>query len=172
MLRTTTEAMSAVLGGADVVFNMPYDAIYHKDNDFAERIALNQLLLLKHESHFDKATNAADGAYYVEQLTTQLAEKALELFKQLEKGGGFLKQVKEHNIQKKIKDSAAKEQKAFDSGKEVLLGTNKYSNESDKMKDTIELFPFVKKNTRKTLIEPIIERRLAEAVEQKRLNDE
>lgn len=172
MLRTTTESMSAVLGGANMVLNMPYDAIYHKDNDFGERIALNQLLLLKNESHFDKVNNAADGAYYIEQLTNQFAEKALELFKQLEKGGGFLKQLKENSIQKKIKDSAAKEQKAFNSGEEVLLGTNKYINELDKMKDTMELYPFVKKNSRKTLIEPIIERRLAEEIEQKRLNDE
>lgn len=172
MLRTTTESMSAVLGGANMVLNMPYDAIYHKDNDFGERIALNQLLLLKNESHFDKVNNAADGAYYMEQLTSQLAEKALELFKQLEKGGGFLKQLKDSNIQKKIKESATKEQKAFNAGEEVLIGTNKYINELDKMKDTIELYPFVKKNTRKTLIEPIIERRLAEEVEQKRLHNE
>ncbi len=172
MLRTTTECMSAVLGGANMVLNMPYDAIYHKDNDFGERIALNQLLLLKNESHFDKVNNAADGAYYIEHLTNQLAEKALELFKQLEKGGGFLKQLKDTIIQKKIKDSAAKERKAFNSGEEVLLGTNKYVNELDKMKDTMELYPFVKKNSRKTLIEPIIERRLAEEVEQKRLNNE
>lgn len=172
MLRTTTECMSAVLGGSNMVCNMPYDAIYHKNNDFGERISLNQLLLLKNESYFDKVTNAADGAYYIESLTHQLAERALQLFKSIEKSGGFLKQLKEHTIQRKIQESGIKEQKSFDEGHEVLVGTNKYQNENDKMKDTIELYPFLKKNTRKTLIQPILEKRLAEEVEQKRLDDE
>jgi len=172
MLRTTTECMSAVLGGSDMVCNMPYDAIYHKDNDFGERISLNQLLLLKNESYFDKVENAADGAYYIESLTQQLAEKALKLFKSIEKSGGFLKQLKAHTIQRKIQESADKEQKLFDEGHEVLVGTNKYQNENDKMKDTIELYPFLKTNARKTLIQPILEKRLAEEVEQKRLDDE
>lgn len=172
MLRTTTECMSAVLGGADMVCNMPYDAIYHKDNDFGERISMNQLLLLKNESYFDKVENAADGAYYIESLTQQLAEKALELFKSIEKNGGFLEQLKEHTIQRKIQESAAREQKAFDEGQEVLVGTNKYQNENDTMKETIELYPFLKTNARKTLIQPILEKRLAEEVEQKRLDDE
>ena len=172
MLRTTTESMSAVLGGADTIFNLPYDAIYHKTNDFGERIAINQLLLLKNESHFDKVDSVADGAYYIESLTEQLSEKALLLFKTIEKGGGFLQQLKSHSIQKKIKENAQKEQKNFSAEQEILVGTNKYINQSDKMKDNLELYPFVKINARKTLIEPIIERRLAEAVEQKRLDDE
>ena len=104
MLRTTTECMSAILGGADAVCNLPYDALYHKTNDFAERIARNQLILLKEESYFDKTTNPSDGAYYLENITNQLAEKALELFKSLEKAGGFLTQLKSNTIQKKIKE--------------------------------------------------------------------
>lgn len=172
MLRTTTESMSAVLGGADVVFNTPYDAIYHKTNEFGERIAVNQLLLLKYEGHFDKVDNAADGAYYIENLTQQLAEKALELFKTIEKGGGFLKYLKDHTIQKKIKESAQKEQAKFDAATEILVGTNKFQNPNDKMKDNLELYPFVKTSPRKTLVEPIIERRLAEGLEQKRLKEE
>ena len=172
MLRTTTECMAAVLGGADSVVNLPYDAIYHKDNEFGERIALNQLLLLKNESYFDKVDNAADGSYYIESITQQLAEKALVLFKSIEKGGGFLKQLKEHKIQVKIQESAVKEQSRFNDGDEVLIGTNRYQNENDKMKDTIELYPFLKINARKTLIQPILEKRLAEKVEQKRLDDE
>jgi methylmalonyl-CoA mutase len=172
MLRTTNECMSAVLGGANMIANLPYDAIYHKDNEFSERIALNQLLLLKNESYFDKVDNASDGSYYIESITQQLAEKALVLFKSIESGGGFLKQLKGHTLQRKIQESALKEQSRFDAGNEVLVGTNKYQNENDKMKDTIELYPFLKTNPRKTLVQPILERRLAEVVEQKRLNDE
>jgi methylmalonyl-CoA mutase len=144
MLRTTTECMSAILGGANAVANLAYDAIYHKDNEFGDRIARNQLLVLKHESYFDIVKNSADGAYYIENLTTQ----------------------------KKIQESAQNEQELFDTGKEILLGTNKYPNKNDRMAGDLELYPFVKVNPRKTLITPIIEKRLAEKMEQERLASE
>lgn len=172
MLRTTTECMSAILGGADAVANLAYDAIYHKDNEFGDRISRNQLLVLKHESYFDKVNNPADGTYYIETLTEQLAEKALELFKDIEKNGGLISQLIDGTIQRKINESAQKEQELFDSGKEVLLGTNKYPNKNDQMKNDLELYPFVKQNARKTLITPIIEKRLAEKLEQERLASE
>ena len=172
MLRTTTECMSAILGGADAVANLPYDALYHKDNEFGDRMARNQLLILKHESCFDKVNNPADGSYYIETLTNQLSEKALILFKEIEANGGFLKQLNEGVIKKKIQESANKEQELFDAGKEILLGTNKYPNKKDRMKEELELFPFVKIKPRKTLITPIIEKRLAEKLEQERLKEE
>ncbi|UUV21580.1 methylmalonyl-CoA mutase subunit beta [Paenimyroides aestuarii] len=172
MLRTTTECMSAVLGGADAVENIAYDALFHKTNEFGARIARNQLLILKEESYFDKVNNPADGAYYIESLTQQLAEKGLELFKDIEKNGGLISQLIEGTIQRKINESAQKEQELFDSGKEVLLGTNKYPNAQDKMAHDLELYPFVKQNPRKTLITPIIEKRLAATLEQERLASE
>ena len=170
MLRTTTECMSAIIGGANAIANLPYDALYHKDNEFGDRIARNQLLILKNESYFDKVNNPADGSYYIETLTNQLAEKSLALFKDMESNGGFLKQLNDGIIKRKIQESADTEQKLFDSGKEILLGTNKHPNKQDRMKHDIELFPFVKQNPRKTLIKPIIEKRLAEKLEQERLN--
>jgi methylmalonyl-CoA mutase len=172
MLRTTTECMSAVLGGANTICNLVYDSIYHKTNEFGERISRNQLLILKHESYFDKVDNPSEGSYYIEALTEQLAEKALQLFKDIESNGGFLKQLKEGIIQRKIKESATKEQEQFNTKEIILLGTNTYSNPNDKMKQDLELYPFVKKSPRKTLIEPIIEHRLAEQLEQDRLRDE
>ena len=172
MLRTTTECMSAIFGGADTICNLAYDAIYHKDNEFGERIARNQLLILKHESYFDKVDNPADGAYYIETLTNQLAEKALTLFKDIEKNGGFLKQLKDGTIQRKIKESELKEQHQFDNGEDILLGTNKHPNPNDRMNHELEIYPFVKTNQRKTLIEPIIEKRLSEKLEQQRLKNE
>ena len=172
MLRTTTECMSAILGGANTICNLPYDAIYHKDNEFGERIARNQLLVLKYESYFDKVDNPSDGAYYIESLTEQLSEKALTLFKDIEANGGFMNQLKEGTIQKKIKESAAKEQEQFNKGDISLLGTNKHPNKSDRMKEELELYPFVKTNPVKTLLEPVIEKRLAESLEQERLKTE
>ncbi len=172
MLRTTTECMSAILGGANAIANLPYDALYHKDNEFGDRLARNQLLVLKNESYFDKVNNPSDGSYYIENLTHQLAEKSLALFKDIEANGGFLKQLNEGIIKRKIQESGDKEQALFDIGKEVLLGTNKYPNKEDKMKHDLELFPFVKVKPRKTLITPIIEKRLAEKLEQERLSSE
>jgi methylmalonyl-CoA mutase len=172
MLRTTTECMAAIAGGADAISNMAYDALYHKSNEFGGRISRNQLLILKHESYFDKVENPADGSYYIESLTQQLSEKALSLFKEIEAAGGFLKQLSDGTINKKINESDAREQELFDSGKEVLLGTNKYPNKNDRMKHELELFPFVKIKPRKTLLTPIIEKRLAEKLEQERLDTE
>lgn len=172
MLRTATESMSAILGGADTILNMAYDCISHKDHEFGERMARNQLLILKNESYMDKVNNAADGAYYIESITHQLASKALDLFKQIEAGGGFLQQLKAHHLQKKIKESATKEQESFMKGEKILVGTNRYASRSDKMKDGLELYPFVKTNTRKTLIEPVIEKRLSEEWEKQRLKTE
>lgn len=172
MLRTTTECMSAILGESDAVSNLPYDVLYHKENEFGDRISRNQLLVLKHESYFDKVNNPADGAYYIENITQQMAEKALLIFKEIESAGGFITQLIEGTIQKKIQESAAKEQELFDSGKEVLLGTNKYPNKDDRMSHDLELFPFVKTKPRKTLITPIIEKRLAEKIEKERLESE
>lgn len=172
MLRTTTESMSAILGGANTISNCAYDALFHDSNDFGDRIARNQLLILKEESYFKQAQHFATDSYYIESITKQLAEKALAVFKEIEKGGGFLTQLKEGIIQRKIKENAQKEQAQFDSGQLVLLGTNKYPNEQDRMKHDLQANPFIARNPQKTLIIPIIPVRLAEKLEQKRLKDE
>ncbi len=172
LLRTTTECMSAILGGADAICNMPYDALYHKDNEFGDRIARNQLLIMRYESYLDKVGNVAEGTFYIETLSKQIAEKALGIFKEIEKGGGFLKELKAGVIQKKIKESASAEQEKFNTGELTLIGTNKFENEQDRMQDELELYPFLKRNPRKTLLEPILEKRLSEEREQKRLEAE
>jgi len=172
MLRTTTECMSAVLGGADTITNLSYDALYHKSNEFGSRISRNQLLILKKESYFDMVSNPSDGSYYIEHLTQEMGEKSLQLFKNIEANNGFLAQLRKGIIQKKIKESAKKEQDLFDSGALILVGTNKYQNTKDRMKDNLNLYPFLKIQTRQTSIEPILRRRLSEKIEQERLKDE
>lgn len=172
MLRTTTECMSAILGGADWVNNLAYDEVFHKRNEFGERISRNQLLILKQESYFDKVLNPVDGTYYIENLTKELAEKALSIFKTIEAGKGFIHQLFEGKIQKKIKESAEKEQAKVSSGDFTLVGLNKYKNLEDQMSQNLELFPFLKQHQRKTLIQPILERRLAEPLEKERLEKE
>ncbi len=166
MLRTTTECMSSILGGADTIYNLPYDNIYNLENDFGTRISLNQLLILKNESYFDLVANASSGSYYIENITHQLAEKALSLFKNIEKGGGFLSQLKSGVIQKKIKESAQKEQELFDKEKIVLTGVNKYKN-AEEVIPTLQKSVFQQKKVRKVLLEPLIKQRLSEIMEKK-----
>ncbi|PNW29735.1 methylmalonyl-CoA mutase subunit beta [Formosa algae] len=171
-LRTQTECMSAILGGADSVCNLAHNALFRKNHISGEHTARHQLHILKAEQAFGKATNPADGAYYIESVTQQLADKALTLFKEIEAQGGFLKLLKAGVIQKKIKESATKEQEQFNSGALRLIGVNSHIDTKEKLKDKLELYPFVKQNPRKTLLEPIIPKRLAEPLEQDRLTSE
>tara|TARA_R110002124_G_scaffold55559_1_gene156995 strand:- start:13654 stop:15003 length:1350 start_codon:yes stop_codon:yes gene_type:complete len=172
MLRTTSECMSAILGGANTINNVSYDSVFHKKNEFGERIARNQLLILQQESYLGNANTFANGSYYIESITYQLAEKALQIFKDIEKSGGFLKQLKQGVIQRKITESATKEQEKFDRKEIVLLGTNKQVNKDDLMKNEIEIYPFVKIKPIKTLVSPLIKKRLSEAIEKNRINSE
>jgi len=146
--------------------------LFHKENEFGHRIARNQLLILKNESFFDAVSNPADGSYYIESITKQLAEKALVLFKEIEKSGGLIKRLKDSTIQKRIAESHQKEQALYDAHREVLVGTTKYTNPEDHMVGNLELFPFLKTKPRKTLIKPLIPKRIAESVEQERLSFE
>jgi len=172
MLRSTTECMSAVLGGANIVYNQPYNQLFQNNTEFGERISRNQLLILKKESYLNTVNNPSDGSYYIESLTKQLATRALSLFKDIEKNDGILSQLKEGKIQQKIKESAQKEQADFDKNEITLLGTNKHPNPEDKMKNELEKSPFLKIEKRKTLIQPIIQKRLSEQLEIERLKTE
>ncbi|WP_353120639.1 methylmalonyl-CoA mutase family protein [Myroides odoratus] len=171
-LRTTTECMSAILGGADFVGNLPYDALYRKENYASQQIARNQLLSLKKDSDFQAVDNPTAGAYYIEELTKQIAEKALDIIKQIEKADGLITSFHQGTIQRKIEEAAAKEQQMFQTQKEILVGTNLQANPNEKIQSQLELFPFVKQKPRKTLLAPIIEKRLAESYEQHRLTEE
>ncbi|MFD2697454.1 methylmalonyl-CoA mutase subunit beta [Mesonia sediminis] len=172
MLRTTTEGMSAILGGANWVANTAYDSVFHHDNNFGRRIARNQLLVLKNESYFDKVSNPVDGSYYLESLTQQISEKALSIFKSIEQAGGFITALTDGTIQRKIEEVAQEELKSFEQKEKILVGTNKYLNLDDKMKNELEKTPFLEKFPRKTLIKPIIQKRLAEGIENERLTNE
>ncbi len=128
MLRTQTEAMSAVLGGVNSLTVLPYDATFKTSDEFSERIARNQQLLLKEESHFDKVADPAAGSYYIETLTNKIAEQAWKIFVDVEDNGGFFNAVKSATVQKTVKETAAARLKAVSSRREILLGTNQFPN--------------------------------------------
>ncbi len=138
MLRTQTEAMSATIAGVDSLTVMPYDVTYKNSDEFSERIARNQQLLLKEESHFDKVTDPAAGSYYIETLTRELAEQAWKIFLEVEEQGGFFEMVKSGSVQKVVKNTAAKRLKDISSRKEVLLGTNQFPNFTERAESKVE----------------------------------
>jgi methylmalonyl-CoA mutase len=131
MLRTTTESMSAIIGGVDSMTVMPFDAVYNNPGEFSERIARNQQLLLKEESYLDKIADPAAGSYYIENLTASLAEQTWNLFLEIQEKGGFLAAFKSGYTQAKIKLSSLERNKAVAARQEILLGTNQYPHLSE-----------------------------------------
>ena len=128
MLRTQTEAMSAAIAGVDSITVCPFDKTYETPDEFAERIARNQQLLLKEECHLDKTVDPAAGSYYIETLTASIAQQAWKLFLEVEKAGGFLAEAKAGNIQQAVNKSGDARREAVSKRREILLGTNQYPN--------------------------------------------
>ncbi len=128
LLRTQTEAMSATLAGVDALTVTPFDYAYSEPGDFSERLARNQQLLLKEESHFDKVVDPAAGSYYIETLTTSLAQEGWKLFLATEEAGGFLAQIQSGAVQDKVNATHRARMEAVSKRRESLLGTNQFPN--------------------------------------------
>ena len=128
LLRSQTEAMSAALAGVDSITVRPFDKTYQTPDDFSERIARNQQLLLKEECHLDKVVDPSAGSYYVEVLTNSLADVAWKLFLEVEDKGGFGAEVASGEIQKAVNASNEARKKAVATRREILLGTNQFPN--------------------------------------------
>ena len=135
LLRTQTEAMSAALACVDSIVVTPFDAPYKKSDDFCERIARNQQILLKEESHLDKVVDPAGGSYYVEMLTKNLAEQAWKLFLDVEDKGGFKAALESGDIINAINATAKERFDKVAKRREQLLGTNQFPNFTEKAAD-------------------------------------
>jgi methylmalonyl-CoA mutase len=174
MLRTQTEAMSAILGGTDSLTVEPFDTVFRQPDEFSERVARNQQLILKEESYFDKVADPSAGSYYIENLTYLIADSAWKLFLEVDSQGGFLAALKTGYIQNKLKDSAVKRKLHIESGKEVLLGTNRFPDLNEKLSaeiDTDRIFK-PKELGKDLLIEPISLFRGSEEYERSRIKVE
>lgn len=128
LLRTQTETMSAALAGVHSIVVTPFDAVYETPMEFSERIARNQQLLLKEESHFDKVVDPSAGSYFIEELTHSLADAAWKLFLKIENEGGFLEAVKAGTVQDDINSTNDKRHADAAKRKEFILGTNQFPN--------------------------------------------
>lgn len=132
LLRTQTEAMSAAIAGVNSITVTPFDKVYETPNEFSERIARNQQLLLKEEAHLNRIVDAAGGSYYIENLTVAIAQQAWNLFLETEDAGGMLATIQQGTVQDTVNASNKARHEAVSKRKEILLGTNQYPNFSER----------------------------------------
>ena len=132
LLRSQTETMSAALAGVHSIVVTPFDAVYEKPDDFSERIARNQQLLLKEECHFNTVVDPSAGSYYIETLTESLAKEAWKVFLSVEEKGGFLEAIKSGTVQEDIDATNAKRHTLAAQRREFILGTNQFPNFNEK----------------------------------------
>ncbi|HMN49367.1 MAG TPA: methylmalonyl-CoA mutase family protein [Ignavibacteriaceae bacterium] len=133
MLRTTTEAFSAIVGGADSMHTNPFDESFNPADDFSRRLARNTQIILKEESHLDQVIDPAGGSFFVEKLTDNIANAAWKLFQTIEEKGGMLKAIQSGFVQEEISKVADAKKKDFAKRKSVLVGTNMYANPKEEM---------------------------------------
>ena len=137
LLRTTTEAMSAIIGGTQSLSILPFDTFYKDPDEFSNRLARNQQIILKEESYLDKVVDPSAGSYYIENLTKLIAEEAWKLFLQIEEKGGILSSIKEGFVQDMVNKSASDRLDDIASRRYILLGTNQYPNTGEQMLEKI-----------------------------------
>lgn len=137
--RTCVEAMAAVLGGTQSLHTNSLDEAIALPTDFSARIARNTQLFIEKETGVTRTVDPLGGSYYVEYLTTKLAERALELIDEVEKLGGMTKAIESGIPKLRIEQAAAAKQARIDSGRDVIVGVNKYKIQEDPDFDILEV---------------------------------
>jgi methylmalonyl-CoA mutase len=136
VLRTTTEAMSAVLGGVDALTVAPFDECYKKPDEASRRLARNIQILLKQEALFARVADPGAGAYSLEAITDYLASEGWKTMQSVEAAGGFSQAAE--RIEQALQKSLAAREKAVAQRRRVFTGTNQYANRSEQALDRIE----------------------------------
>jgi methylmalonyl-CoA mutase len=131
IVRTTVEALAAVLGGTQSLHTNSFDEALALPTPFSSRIARNTQLILAEETGIPHVIDPLGGSYYVEHLTASLAEAARGLIREVEAMGGMTKAVAAGMPKLRIEEAAAERQARIDRGEEVIVGVNKYRAESD-----------------------------------------
>ncbi len=138
MLRSTSEAFAAAVGGANSIHVSPFDEPIQKSTAFSRRIARNISIILQEESHIGKTVDPAGGSWYIEVLTNELAEKAWALFQKVEMTGGIVTALHSGLPQQEVADTKANRLKNIEQRKDIFVGTNMYANTTEK---TIDVLP-------------------------------
>jgi methylmalonyl-CoA mutase len=139
VMRTTIEAMAAVLGGTQSLHTNAFDEALALPTDFSARIARNTQLVLQEETGITKVVDPLGGSYYIESLTQSLVEEARGLIKEVEELGGMTKAVGSGMPKLRIEEAAARRQAAIDRGQEVIVGVNKYRPEEETQVDVLAI---------------------------------
>jgi methylmalonyl-CoA mutase len=138
LLRSTTEIMSAAIAGADSISVLPFNVAYKDPDEFSQRIARNQQVILKEEVYLDKTVDPAAGSYYIENLTDALITESWKQFLVVQEKGGMIEAIKANYIQQEIAKIAITKGKDIATRKTSILGTNQYPNLQEKMIDQVE----------------------------------
>ncbi|WP_421928993.1 methylmalonyl-CoA mutase [Neoaquamicrobium sediminum] len=149
VIRTAYEAMSAALGGTQSLHTNALDEAIALPTEFSARIARNTQLILQHETGVTRVVDPLAGSYYVESLTSELAEKAWALIEEVEALGGMTKAVNDGLPKRLIEEAATRKQAAIDRGDEVIVGVNKYRLENE---DDLEILDIDNKAVREAQI--------------------
>ena len=165
ILRGTTEAMSAALGGADSITVAPFDECYKAPDEASRRLARNTQILLKQESQLARVSDPGGGSYYLEVITDFVASESWKTMQGIESAGGYQKARAAGTIDQALAQSRAAKEKAVATRRRVFVGTNQYPNLSEKVLDQID-------NDHAAALEQFGHRRGAELYEQIRLRTE
>lgn len=138
VLRSTTEAMAAALGGADAITVEPYDNTFKQPDAASRRLARNTQLILKHEAYLDRVADPAAGSYFIETLTASLAAAAWKLMQSIEEFGGFRKAHDTGMVPSEIANSRAAKEEAIAERRRVFVGVNQYPNLAERMLGQLE----------------------------------
>jgi methylmalonyl-CoA mutase len=139
IVRTTIEALAAVLGGTQSLHTNSFDEAIALPTDFSARIARNTQLILAEESGVTAVADPLGGSWYVEKLTRELEEKAWALIEEVEAHGGMTKAVAEGLPKHRIEEAAAARAAKVDTGETVIVGVNRYQPENEPEHDILEV---------------------------------
>lgn len=181
LLRASTEAASAVIGGCDVLVVHPFDDVGRDASEFACRLARNIQHLLRHEAYLEKVNDPSAGSYYVEALTDALGRSAWQRFQEIERQGGLLKALERGTVHEHVRGSRDGLMQDLARQDRILVGTNWYPNPDERRlgaapesdgSPRLPPIPNGKPEPGEIAVQPLEPRRAAEAIESLRLRTE
>ncbi|MCP3861908.1 MAG: methylmalonyl-CoA mutase, partial [Aestuariibacter sp.] len=139
IIRTTIEAMSAVLGGTQSLHTNSFDEAVGLPTDFSARIARNTQIIIQEESQVCHTVDPLGGSYYIEALTDGIIKEARKIINEVEELGGMAKAIETGMPKMRVEESAARKQARIDQGLDVIVGVNKYKIEEEPFTDVLEI---------------------------------
>jgi len=166
VIRTTIEAMSAILGGTQSLHTNSFDEALGLPTDFSARIARNTQLILAEESRITDVADPLGGSYYVESLTDSLYQEAKKILSEIDQLGGMTKAIQQGIPKRRIEESAARRQALIDQKKEIIVGVNKYAPEQEMDVDVLDIDNTAVLHSQVQSLEKIKRERKSELVEE------